>query len=143
MRTLPRHPSSAGFSIIEVMCAVAILGFGLVGLIQGLSTTLQSARDAERHTAAAWYAAGLIEFARADGYLRAGVTDGPCGDALPNHRWQQTVQSGQLDGLFEVTITIRPEPSGPAVFEMQTRLFEAPTGDTLSTPDRRRREGPP
>lgn len=131
-----------GFSLIELMCAVAILTIGVIGLTEALITSLRSARDAEQHVAAGWYAAGLVEFARAEGYLRAGVTEGDCAPALPGHRWRQTLSPGNLDGLFEVTVAILSDRTGRPVFELQTRLFEAPSGGLFQTdPERRPREG--
>jgi prepilin-type N-terminal cleavage/methylation domain-containing protein len=137
-------PGWGGFSLVEVMCALAILAVGLVGMTEGISTALRSARDAERHTAAAWYAAGVIELTRTDGYLRAGVTEGECVGVLPGCRWRQTLQEGELGGLFEVTVTIVSEGSEQPLIEVRTRLFEAPwEGGTPSRPDRRRQEGMP
>ena len=49
---------NAGFSLIEVMCAVLILGIGIAGLTQGITTALASSKEAEVQTAAALLAAG-------------------------------------------------------------------------------------
>ena len=43
----------AGFSLIEVMCAILILGIALVGLTQGLTTALSSSKESEQQTMAA------------------------------------------------------------------------------------------
>jgi len=56
-----------GFSLIEVMCAVAILGVALVGLTQGITTALGSNKESELQTTAALLAAGRIETLRAEG----------------------------------------------------------------------------
>src|SRR4051812_40621552 len=50
-----------GFSLIEVIVAVAILSIAMVGLAHGISTALGSSKEAELQTTAAMYAAGLIE----------------------------------------------------------------------------------
>ena len=56
MRAL-RH--NAAFSLVEVLCAIFILGVGLVGLTQGITTALSSNKEAELQTAAALIAEGL------------------------------------------------------------------------------------
>ena len=45
-------PASA-FSLVEVLCAILILGFGVAGLTQGIATALGSAKEAEVQTIAA------------------------------------------------------------------------------------------
>src|SRR5213595_2971370 len=67
---------NAGFSLVEVMCAILILGIGLVGLTQGITAALRSSKETEVQTAAAFIAAGQIETLRADGIITDGVTEG-------------------------------------------------------------------
>ena len=71
---------TAGFSLIEVMCAILILGIGLVGLTQGLTTALSSTKESEWQTSAALVAAGRMETLRAEGYLKDGVEAGEGGE---------------------------------------------------------------
>ena len=61
--------NNSGFSLIEVMCAILILGVGLVGFTQAITTALGSSKDSEMQTTAALFAAGRIESLRADDYL--------------------------------------------------------------------------
>ena len=86
--------SNAGFSLIEVMCAILILGIGVVGLTQGIAAALRASKETEIQTGAAFIAAGQIETLRADGYVTDGVTEGDA-DEGP-YRWKQTVSSSTL-----------------------------------------------
>ena len=56
---------NAGFSLVEVMVAILILGIALVGLTQGITTALSSSKESELQTVAALFAAGQIETLRA------------------------------------------------------------------------------
>ena len=47
----------SGFSLIEVMVAILILGIALVGLTQGISTALGSSKESELQTTAAAFGA--------------------------------------------------------------------------------------
>lgn len=71
-----------GFSLIEVMVAILILGVALVGLTHGITTALASSKESEWQTTAALYAAGKIETLRSETGLVNGEADGECGTGL-------------------------------------------------------------
>jgi prepilin-type N-terminal cleavage/methylation domain-containing protein len=119
-------PTQAAFSLVEILCAVLVLGVALTGMIQGVTTALSSSKDSERQTVAALFAAGQIETLRAEGGLQDGATQGDCGEALPLYRWQQTLGPAGVDGLHEVTVVIENANSGKAIYELKTLLFEVP-----------------
>lgn len=130
-RTILSAPKAArAFSLIEVLIAIFVLGVALAGLTQGIAVALQSSKESEQQTAAAPYAAGLVETLRAEGDLSDGETEGTCGEGLPNYRWHQTVAKSDLDGLHDVTVTIESAKDGKTIYELRTMLFEAP--DDLS-----------
>lgn len=120
--------SNSGFSLVEVMIAILILGVALVGLTQGLSTALGSTKESELQAAAALYAAGKIETLRAEGLLLDETTEGDCGEILPQCRWRQTVSAAEIEGLHEVDVVVEFSADGRLVFELRTLLYEAPGG---------------
>ena len=123
--------SNAGFSLIEVMVAIMILGVALVGLTHGITTALGSSKDPELQTTAALFAAGKIETLRAEGGLENGETDGNCGAGLEAYRWQQTISGTDIDGLHDVTVVVETASSSQEIYELKTLLFE-PASDTAS-----------
>lgn len=135
--------SDAGFSLIEVMCAILILGVGLVGLTQGITTALSSSKDSEVQSAAALLASGQIETLRAEGYLIAGERGGEGEGTLSNYTWIQTITETQPEGLFEVTVKVQKTSSGEEILELKTMLFDPPIirepeEETRNERDRRR-----
>jgi len=126
-----------GFSLVEVIVAVAILSIALVGLAHGISTALGSSKEAEQQTAAAMYAAGVIETLRAEGELVDGETQGDCGAELPLYRWTETIAGAGIDGLHEVNVSILSTRTGREIYGLRTLLFEpvADTDDAKKTPD--------
>lgn len=122
---MKRGRANGGFSLVEVMCAILILGVALVGLARGMTTALASSKDSERETAAALCAAGQIEQVRADGDYTDGETEGDCGDQLPFYKWRQTIKPGDLDGLHEVTVDILDARTGEELYELKTLLFDS------------------
>jgi len=121
-----RH-QNAGFSLVEVMCAIIILGIALVGLTQGTTTALSSSKESELQTTAALIAAGKIEVLRAEGYVLDGITEGEGGEGLSLYRWKQSITSTSLDGLHEVTVVVENSKTGTAIYELRTLLFDPPS----------------
>ena len=122
-----RHQNAAGFSLVEIMCAMIILGIALVGLTQGITTALSSSKESELQTTAALIAAGKIEMLRADGYVSDGVTEGEGGEGLTLYRWRRSVTSTAIDGLHEVTVVVEESKTGTAIYELRTLLFDPPS----------------
>jgi prepilin-type N-terminal cleavage/methylation domain-containing protein len=116
----------AGFSLIELLCAILILGVGLVGLMQGVTTALSSNKESEIETTAALIAAGRIETLRADGFVIEGESDGECGEGLSLYRWKESVTSTSIEGLYDLQVTIENSTSGKTIYELRTLLFDAP-----------------
>ncbi len=126
---------NAGFSLVEVMVAILILGIALVGLTQGITTALSSSKESELQTVAALFAAGQIETLRAEKDLTDGTTDGDCGATLPLYRWQQTISSTDIDGLHDVNVLVENSKTGVTIFELKTLLFEPPAAAASQSKD--------
>lgn len=123
-----------GFSLVELMCAIVILGVGVVGLTHGISTALRSSKEAEVQTAAALLAAGRIETLRADEFIIAGDDEGECSGGLSLYRWKESIVTTSVDGLFEVTIAVENTETSQVIYELQTLLFDPPIPLTSAEP---------
>ena len=132
----------AGFSLIEVVMAIAILGVAVVGLTEGLSLALQSNKESELQSTAALFAAGKVETLRAEGAYENGETEGDCGEDLPLYHWKQSITSAGMDGLYEVKVTVENAKTGKAIYEIETLLFQAPDETTSNTSGNRRDTDP-
>ena len=118
---------NAGFSLMEIMCAIIILGIALVGLTQGITTALSSSKESELQTAAALIAAGKIEMLRADGYVLDGITEGEGGEGLSLYRWKRSVTATTVDGLHDVSVVVEDSKTGTPIYELRTLLFDPPS----------------
>lgn len=123
-----------GFSLVELLVAMLILSFGIVGMIQGLTTALQSNKDAEWESVAAWIASARVEFLRADGYIVAGETEGQFSGDLETYLWRESITETERLGLYEVTVTVQHIATGKQVYRLETRLFDPPALDAEGNP---------
>ena len=128
-----------GFSLIEVMMAILILGIALVSLTHGIATALGSSKESEWQTAAALFAAGKIESLRAETGWENGETDGDCGAGLEAYLWKQTVSGADVYGLHEVAVTVENANSHKEIFELKTLLF-MPERDATAKDDKSKKK---
>ena len=117
---------NAGFSLIEVMVAILILGIALAGLTHGISTALGSSKESEWQTAAALFAQGKIETLRAETGIKDAEDEGGCGPGLDIYRWKQTVGPTDIEGLHDVQVIVENAQNGQTIYELRTLLFERP-----------------
>ncbi len=91
-----------GFTLLEVMIAVAVLAIALVAVLGLQSRTLTLAAESRFHTTAALLAQGkMAEMAVAD--LKALSSDsGDFGDEFSGYAWRLSVQNADLPGLEKV-----------------------------------------
>ena len=111
--------------MIEVMCAILIMGVALVALTRGLTSALGSTKDSEVQTTIVGLAAGQIETLRAGAVFTDETTEGDFGDSFPKYKWEQTVAPGGLDGLHQVDVAIKDARSGTTLYKLTTLLFDS------------------
>lgn len=118
--------------------ALLVLGVGVVGLTEGLSTALRSARDSQLQSSAALQAAGVLETLRAEGYLVDGSSEGECTAGLGGYRWRRSIETTEIEGLHQVTVRVEDKRTGSPVCELVTLLFEVPSELPVRDRDRAR-----
>jgi prepilin-type N-terminal cleavage/methylation domain-containing protein len=116
---------NGGFSLIEVMCAILIMGVALVALTHGMTTALGSTKDSEVQTTVVGLAAGQVETLRAGGVLTDDTTEGDFGESFPKYRWEQTVSPGEVDGLHQVDVVVKDSKTGATLYKLTTLLFDS------------------
>ncbi|MCF7854552.1 MAG: hypothetical protein K9N51_07140 [Candidatus Pacebacteria bacterium] len=108
---LPGIPRRMRFTLVEVLLAVSILVFGIVGILSGYAKTTDSIRVAREHMDVY----GLLKEKMGEAELEArsstsglahGVTRGDFGERYLEYEWQRDVKAAPYEGLDEVTLTI-------------------------------------
>jgi prepilin-type N-terminal cleavage/methylation domain-containing protein len=135
----------SGFSLVEALVSLVILGVGIVGISQGLTLSYHSSRAAESRTAAALLASARLELIRADGILLAGEDEGDFGAGHDGWTWKEQITETAIEGLHEVHVSVHRAPSGEKIHEIRTLLYDMPwlgaaTGPEEGSADERRRK---
>lgn len=129
----PGWDPEGGFSLIEAVCALLVLGIGVVGVAEGITAALQATKEAEVRSTAAFLAAGRIELLRADGFITSGEDHGAFSDPFSHYKWRESIRETDLQGLYEVVVSVELESRSGSVFELRTLLFDAPLDSATST----------
>ena len=82
-----------GFTLLEVMVALSILGIALTVLIQLFSGGLRQAKNSRDYTKAVLYAKQVMEEMAMQEYLTEGVEQG---DLAEGYRWQVTISPQEI-----------------------------------------------
>jgi general secretion pathway protein I len=129
---LPTDRPEAGFTIIEVLIALAVVALGIVAIGSVMSTNVRGVQSLEQHVA-------LMQTARSAMTTgippRAELGPGVLSGQISDHRWQ--IDIGPLEGSWAVPnadVTWIPQlvkvhvqsPSGGAVDLETVRLMHRP-----------------
>jgi len=116
----------SGFSLVEALVSLLILGVGIVGISQGLAVAYGSSRAAESRTAAALLASARLELVRAEGTIVAGEDEGDFGAGYDGWTWKERITETSIEGLHEVAVSVHRAPAGEKVYELRTLLYDMP-----------------
>lgn len=117
----------AGFSLIEVLVAIVILGTGLVGMSQAITAALAASRDAELYSTAVMLASGRMEEIMMDPLLTTGEEEGAFETGFSGYRWKTRIVDTRIEGLMEATVLIEHGGRSAPVYELKTLVFVPPT----------------
>lgn len=138
-----RSAGERGFSLVEILCAVLVLGVAIVGLAEGITTSLRMGKEAERHTTAVLLATGRLETIRAEGDFIAGEETGDFGEDFALYSWSQSITETGLKGLHHVRVEVLLDSTKQSLYELETFLFQVPIlgsdGESTETSTERRR----
>jgi general secretion pathway protein I len=117
----PPAPRQAGFTLLEVMVALAIVAFAIVGLLGLHARNIQIiARDQSltRATLLAREIISQIQFqVMTNGLQDLGDSQGTF-EGYPGYRWERRVMPTGLDEMREVVIRVIWNESNPSACEL-------------------------
>jgi general secretion pathway protein I len=126
---------SAGFTLLEVMVAVAVLALALVSLLGLHVRNLALLERDQRLTETTLLARALMTEVEVEPFPDFGVTDGDFGERYPERypglRWEREVVATPLSDIREVRLRVYRESSASGT----ARAPAADLGDDPDPPD--------
>ncbi len=109
-RLEPRADRTAGFTLLEVLVAVAVLGLALVSLLGLHVRNIDLIARDQRVTEATLLARGLMAEVDAGPFPELGITDGDFEldypDRYPEVRWEREVLTTPVPDVREVRVRV-------------------------------------
>jgi len=97
---------ASGFTLMEVMIAMAILAIALVAIFQLQSQSISMSTDSRFMTTAALLAQSKMVEAEADSTLDNHSEDGDFGPDYPQYIWRMEVGDTQLPQFKKIEVTV-------------------------------------
>ena len=110
-----------GFTLIEVMVALAIVAIGMLAAFRAVTEPAGNAAYLRDRTFAAWIASDLITDIRLRGQMPSvDETSGALEYANQQWRWRMVVVQTEVSGLRQVRVSVRraTDPDDAALVEM-------------------------
>lgn len=108
-RRARRAPPNRGFTLIEVLVALAIVVVGMAAVLGALTSSADTVLYLRDKTFAQWVALNQIATLRLSGQLQQpGTSDGDSDFAGRKWHWRQEVTSTEIPGVVRIDVKVRP-----------------------------------
>jgi general secretion pathway protein I len=103
---------SRGFTLIEVLVALAIVAIGMAAVLESLTSSANTTLYLQDKTFATWVALNRIETVRlSDSIPEAGTSNDDINYAGRSWEWQQKVTATQIPGMVQIEVDVKPADS--------------------------------
>lgn len=97
---------AGGFSLLEVLVALAVLALAMSALVRTAALHGQALQDARERTYARWVASNVIAEARLSGALPEGTSTGDADMGRMHWHWRMTVVPTPLPGVLRLDVGV-------------------------------------
>jgi general secretion pathway protein I len=106
---------AAGFTLIEVLVALAIVAIGMAAVLEALTSSANTAMYLQAKTFAEWVALNRVETVRLSGAVPGtGTSTDTIDYAGRSWEWRQKVTSMRIPGMVQIAVDVRPADSKAA-----------------------------
>ena len=101
-----RKSAHAGFTLLEVMIALAMLAIALVTAFQSQSQSISMASESRFATTAPLLAQGKMAEIEAVKLSEVTASEGDFGDAFPDYKWRIEVSDTEFEALKKIEVQV-------------------------------------
>ncbi|MGH8221312.1 MAG: type II secretion system minor pseudopilin GspI [Steroidobacteraceae bacterium] len=126
-----------GFTLIEVLVALAIVAIGMAAVLEAVGSSADTAMYLREKTLAEWIACNQVAYARLQAQPPAkGSSDGELDYAGRHWRWHQVVSDGELDlpGIEQIDVTVQEADTPQGKDAPWIGSASAAIGDAIAMP---------
>ncbi|MFT7526580.1 MAG: general secretion pathway protein I [Arenicella sp.] len=130
IRYHPRVEAQQGFTLIEIVVALAIVAIGVLSVAEAMIQHTQVAGSLEKRVMAAWVASNQIALLTHDSKISR-ITEGSTSEVVEmgGHKWraQSKIRKTDVERVFLLTVTVKDESrrQEPAYATMTTAISDA------------------
>ncbi|MBI5833023.1 MAG: type II secretion system minor pseudopilin GspI [Armatimonadetes bacterium] len=103
---MTRSCRQSGFTLLEVLVAVAVLAIGFVGVLQVVAQCESRSRDNRDRAEALRLAESKLNELSVQTDLQPGSDEGDFGAENSRFSWKQRIENTETDGLLKLTMTV-------------------------------------
>jgi len=108
-RAISRGPRARGFTLVEVLVALAIVAIGMAAVLGALTSSANTSAYMRDKTFAQWVALNQIAMLRLSGQpTPTGNSDGDTDYAGRKWHWRREVTALQIPGVVRIDVKVRP-----------------------------------
>lgn len=101
-----------GYSLLELVLAVAIFSIGVVAVLELFGTCLHASSVSLDYTQAVYLAQGLMEDELAEGVFSERSDSGDFGENYPLHTWSYDVEETDKIGFYQFHVVVNWKERG-------------------------------
>ena len=121
--------TARGFTLIEVLVALAIVAIGMAAVLEALTSSANTAMYLQDKTFAEWVALNRMETVRLSGTIpSSGTSNDNIDYAGRSWEWQQKVTTTQIPGMVQIEIDVRPSDSADSKDNDNRGWYASATG---------------
>ncbi len=102
-----RRSRATGFTLLEVLVAVAILAIAMVAILKANVQNLDALTESRETSTASLLAASKLAEVEAAGAAKWTEFQGDFGEDYPDYTWELETTSTEVEGLMRVVVTVQ------------------------------------
>ena len=113
MRYFKRKTRAQGFTLLEVLVAVAILAIAMVAILKANVQSLDTLTESRERSTASLLAASKLAEVEAAGPTNWSELQGDFGEGYPDYNWEVETSGTEVEGLMRVAVIVSRGGAAP------------------------------